>query len=65
MTTTTTAAKNTASAAATLKQAEPLMLKRRVGSTDYLIAVRYSQSGKEALEQKLLRLIESEVKAYA
>jgi hypothetical protein len=60
MTTTTTLVKSE-SAAKTLKQAEPLMLKKRIGSTEYLIAVRYSQTGKETLEDKILKLIESEV----
>ncbi|GHU90839.1 hypothetical protein FACS1894202_11320 [Clostridia bacterium] len=64
MTTTTTLVKSE-SAAMTLKQAEPIMLKKRVGSTDFIIAVRYSQTGKESLEDKILRLIESEVNAYA
>jgi hypothetical protein len=38
---------------------------KRIGSTEYLVTVRYCQSGKEDLEQKLLRLIESEVRKLA
>jgi hypothetical protein len=65
MTTTTTAAEKAASAAKTLKQAEPLMLKKRIGSTDFIINVRYSQTSAETLEDKILRLIESEVTKIA
>jgi hypothetical protein len=66
MTTTTNAVK-TASAAPSVRNTErkPIMLKRRIGSTDYIIAVRYSQSGKEDLQDKILRLIESEVRKLA
>jgi hypothetical protein len=42
-------------------EAEPVMLKKRIGSTDYIVAVRFCQSGKETVEDKILRLIESEV----
>ncbi|GHV12725.1 hypothetical protein FACS1894219_06200 [Clostridia bacterium] len=68
MTTTTTAAVTAASAAKTAErefERESLMLKRRIGSTEYLIAVRYSQTGKETLEDKILKLIESEVTRIA
>jgi hypothetical protein len=67
MTTTTTAAVTAASAASTVRNAErePLMLKKRIGSTEYLIAVRYSQNAKETLGDKILKLIESEVRKSA
>ncbi|GHU39443.1 hypothetical protein FACS1894105_14140 [Clostridia bacterium] len=65
MTTTTTAAVTAASAAKPFTEAEPIMLKKRVGSTDFIIAVRYSQTGKETLEDKILKLIESEVTRIA
>jgi hypothetical protein len=60
-----TATTNSAKAASAAKTAvsderEPIMLKQRIGSADYIIAVRFSQSGKETLEDKILRLIESE-----
>jgi hypothetical protein len=37
------------------------MLIRRVGSTDFIITVRFNQSAKETIEDKILKLIESEV----
>jgi hypothetical protein len=36
-----------------------------VGSTDYIVSIRFSATSKETLEQKLLRLIESEVRKLA
>jgi hypothetical protein len=60
MTTTTNAAK-TASAATTLKEAEPRKIVRRIGSTDYIVSVKFNPDATETLEQKLLRMIESEV----
>jgi hypothetical protein len=47
-----------------ITEREP-MLKQRIGSTDYIVSVRFSQSGKETLEPKLLHLIESEVTRIA
>jgi hypothetical protein len=61
MTITTT----TASAAATLKQAEPIRFVKRIGSTTYVISVATSPSATETLQDKLLRLIESEVRRIA
>jgi hypothetical protein len=52
MTTTTTLVKSE-SAAKMLKQAKPLMLKKRIGSTDFIISIRYDQTGKETLEDKI------------
>jgi hypothetical protein len=52
---------NGAAKTAVSDEREPVMLKNRIGSTDYIVAVRFSQSGKEKLEDKILRLIESEV----
>jgi hypothetical protein len=62
MTATTNAAK-TASAATTARNAErePMKIERRIGSTDYIINVRFSQSARETVEEKILKLIESEV----
>jgi hypothetical protein len=63
MTTTTT--NGAAKTAEREFEREPLMLKKRIGSTEYLISVRYSPSAKETLEDKILRLIESEVRHSA
>jgi hypothetical protein len=38
------------------------VLRRRIGSTDYIVTVRFSNNTSETLEQKLLRLMESEVR---
>jgi hypothetical protein len=38
------------------------VLRRRIGTTDYMVTVRFSSNTKEPLEQKLLRLMESEVR---
>jgi len=64
---TTTTAVKTASAAKTSRQteSEPSMLRKRVGSTDFIINVRFSQSAKETIEDKILRLIKSEVRHSA
>jgi hypothetical protein len=36
---------------------EPAMLRKRIGSTEYLVKVRYCPTATETLEDKLLRLI--------
>jgi hypothetical protein len=41
--------------------AEPLKLLTRIGSTTYKVSIRFSDNATETMEQKLLRLIESEV----
>jgi hypothetical protein len=46
-------------------EAEPLILRKRIGSTTFLVTVRFSQTSKETMEDKLLRLIESEVRKSA
>ena len=40
---------------------EPLTMQKRVGSTTYVVSVRFCENAKETLEQKMLRLIEQEV----
>jgi hypothetical protein len=65
MTTTTTAAVKTASAAKKLNEAEPLKIAKRIGSGTFIINVFASPSVTETLEQKLLRILESEVRSYA
>ncbi len=34
---------------------------RRIGSTTYLVSVHFSKTGKETIEDKIMRLIENEV----
>ena len=34
---------------------------RRIGSTTYLVSVHFSKTGKETIEDKIMRLMESEV----
>ncbi|GHV13493.1 hypothetical protein FACS1894219_08370 [Clostridia bacterium] len=66
MTTTTTAAM-TASAATTVRNAErePLKIAKRIGSGTFIINVFAGSSATETLEQKLLRILESEVRKLA
>ena len=41
--------------------AEPLKLTKRIGSTTYTVSVHFSQTSKETVEDKLLRLMERDV----
>jgi hypothetical protein len=41
--------------------AEPVNLRKRIGSTTYVVNVRFSQTSRETMEDKLLRIIKSEV----
>ena len=68
MTTTATASGKGVSAARTRgsnANAELLMLQKRIGSTMFTVNVRFSSTSNETLEDKLLRLIESEVRKSA
>jgi len=47
------------------ESAEPVTLLKRIGSTDYIVSVHFSQTSKETVEDKVLRLIEREVKDIA
>jgi hypothetical protein len=49
------------SAAAMPKEAEPLKLLKQIGSTVYSVNIHFSTTSKETLEDKIIRLIESEV----
>lgn len=60
--TTTTAV---TSAALTPTEAEPVKLQKRIGSTTFVVSIRFSDKPTETLEQKLLRIIESEVDKIA
>lgn len=53
------------SAATKPAQAEPVTLQKRIGSTTYKVAVHFSDKPAETLEDKLLRMIESEVRKSA
>ena len=44
------------------KQAEPTTLLKRIGSTVYTVAVHFSQTEKVTMGDKVLRLIEGEVR---
>ena len=46
---------------AVIDEREPVMLLKRIGSTTYRVAVRFSAKGAETLEDKIFRMIESEV----
>ena len=39
---------------------EPCRFEKRVGSTLYLVNVHFSESSKETMEDKILRLVKSE-----
>ena len=41
-------------------ESEPLKLRERVGSTTYVVSVRFSQTSRETMQDKILRLIERE-----
>ena len=61
MQTTVTSAAKTRSDA----HAEPAMFYKRIGSTTYVVAVHFSRTSKETMQDKVLRLIESEVRESA
>ncbi|GHV39537.1 hypothetical protein FACS189490_03300 [Clostridia bacterium] len=44
---------------------EPLNLRKRIGSTTFIIGVATSPSATETMQEKLLRVIKREVVAYA
>ena len=45
--------------------AEPTKFSKRIGSTTYVVAVHFSQNAKESVQDKVLGLIESEVRNSA
>ena len=59
----TTAVKSAALTPA--KQGEPVKLLKRIGSTNYVVFVHFSENNKDKPEDKVLRMIESEVKKRA
>ena len=52
---------NAESVAVKREVAEPVTLLKRIGSTTYKVSVRFSETSKETMEDKLLRMIEREV----
>lgn len=58
--TTTTAQKDAAVTRSDNAHGEPLKLQKRIGSTVYSVTIRFSEKSTETMEDKLLRLIESE-----
>jgi len=50
-----------AKTASQTSEREPVMLRKRIGSTEYLVNIRYSPTATETLGEIILRLIESEV----
>ena len=60
--------KDEMSGIATAKVTEPAplpMYEKRIGSTVYRVTVYYSQTSGDTLEDKLMRLMESEVRGNA
>jgi hypothetical protein len=47
------------------KRAETVNLRKRIGSTTYIVSFHFSEISKETVEDKLLRLIEGEVAKFA
>ena len=45
--------------------AEPSMFSKRVGSTTFVVAVHYSRDSGETARDRIIRLIESEVRKSA
>ena len=43
----------------------PCKFSKRIGSTTYVVAVHFSRADKEPMQDKILRLIESEVRESA
>jgi len=67
VTTANTAPINGASAARTQgnTHAEPVKLRKRIGSTTFIVSVHFSNASKESVEDKVLRLIKREVRDSA
>jgi hypothetical protein len=51
--------------AAAQKGAKPPTFQKRIGSTTYRVIVHFNEAAKETAEDKLLRLMESEVREIA
>ena len=44
---------------------EPTKFSKRIGSTTYVVAIHFSRTDTEPMQDKILRLIESEVRKSA
>ena len=53
-------ADSTAAVKPGLKREEPQTLRKRIGSTVYEVSIHFSETNKETIEDKILRLIERE-----
>ena len=56
---------NTADRAAQESRDKPASLLKRIGSTDYILNVYFSETSTETMEDKILRLIEREARNNA
>lgn len=45
--------------------AQPPLFQKRIGSTAYRVTVHFSQTSKETVEDRVIRLMESEVRESA
>jgi hypothetical protein len=63
--TTTTARKDAAATQSENAHGEPLKLRKRIGSTLYIVTAYPGSNATETMEDKLLRLIESEANKIA
>ncbi|GHV19322.1 hypothetical protein FACS18949_01740 [Clostridia bacterium] len=55
----------TAAATSAKSKSEPAKFAKRIGSTTFLVSVRFSETATETVEDKILRMIGSEVKNVA
>jgi len=62
---TTIAVKSAVSKLGKNTEAEPVMLQKRIGSTMFIVNARFSNTATETMQDKVLRLIESEVQKSA
>lgn len=46
-------------------ESEPVKLLKRFGSTTFVVTIRFSESSSETIEDKILKLVESEVSKIA
>jgi hypothetical protein len=65
MQTTVTTPDKGGNAAVAQNERGPLVLRKRIGSTVFIVNVRFSDKTTETLEDKILRLIEGEVLNHA
>jgi hypothetical protein len=57
-----TARNAVAKTAVVTDEREPLTMRKRIGSTTYVVSVRFSQTSRETLQDKVLRFIEREAR---